>query len=472
MLNPVPLNGGLNVSVDLTEIRNSAVATEFKNLILSEGGANVDRPALSSEPFANTGTSFGIEALTYFPVSNTLVAVDSDRRIWSITSAGAVTEITGIRLEGSSRPVFASDGTLLGIAGGGAPQTWSGTGVSGLMAGSPPDCKFLSVIDSYWMTHLIDDQEFRYAGPTAATRLVWDTSDFVSAEGLSDDVKAQAVLLRELYAFGSDSIEIFQNFGDSSTPFRRTFFIDRGISAPNSIVQADNSLFWLDSDRRFVRMVDRTPVEVSAQLAKYLRRLDTVDDCWGARIDIDGAYLIAWTFPTEGKTFTLDYKKGEWSEWDGFSSGLSARFKMHSYAFASPWNKHFVGDPTSGKIYELSFDNKTDGSDPLRRVRTSGLIDHGTGGKKRSNHYLIHVKRGVGTPGDEEPILQMRVNDDNEGWSEYVDIPLGFPGEKLSPIRVDGLRGIYSVRQIEIRMTDPAELIVTKLEEDVEALQQ
>ena len=465
-LQPIPLTKGSFQSVNALELPAPEYATELRNLVLNDAGSNVDRPALSS--FASIG-SFAVEGLFYF--SGHLVAVTGDRRIWKITSTGAVTEITGTPLAGGSRPVFASDGDFLAIAGGNSPQKWDGASNASPMDGSPPSCKFISILDSYWVTHLIDDQEFRFAGPTAPTRLTWTSADFFQAEGLADNVKSQAVLMRELYAFGEESTEIFQNFGDASTPFRRTFFIDKGILAPYSVVQADNTLFWFDSGRRFVRMTDRTPVEISTPYSSVLKRMTTVDDCWAARIDIDGFFLIAWTFPTEQRTLVFDYKKNEWCEWDCFSDGQSTRFKMHSYAFVKAWNKHFVGDPNTGSVYELSFDNKTDGDSALRRLRRTGQIDHGSGARKRSNYYLLHVKRGVGTPGETEPVLQMRVNDDGEGWTDYVDVPLGFPGDLQGPIRVDGLRGIYRKRQIEFHMTDPSALVIARLEESVEALE-
>jgi hypothetical protein len=470
MLKPLPINGGVNLNVDEKEIKNSQVATDLRNILISASGANVDRPGLKVTPFATTGTSFGIHAMKYFKASGTVVFVDTNRRIWSVTSAGVVTEITGSALGGTSRPVLETDGTFLAIAGGGAPQTWDGVAATTTtMAGSPPDTDFIRYLDGYWILKLIDDQELRIAGPTAPTRLTWNSSDFFQAEGLPDDAKAIAVLLRELYVFGEESTEVFQNVG-ATNPFVRTFFMERGILAPYSLIQVEDTLAWLDNLRQLNVYQGRSPLQINQVVDREIQRMTTVDDCWAARIYIDGFKLLVFTFPTEERSFCYDLDRKEWSEWDGYADGLPDRLPIHSHFFVPAWNKHLVGDPATGKIYELSFDSKVDGSRVLRRLRRM-RYNHGTNQRKRSNYYLIDVKRGlVANDGSTaEPVLTMRVNDDGKGWSEPREVALGYEGEVQTPIRMGSLRGVYRTRELEIQMTDAAEFTLMGIEEDVEA---
>lgn len=471
MLKPIPINKGVFQNVDAVELGDPSYAAELKNIVLTDSGANRGRPGLTS--FSTTGSAYGIHGLTYFPVSGTAVAVDNDRRIWSITSAGVCSEITGLDLGGTSRPVFATDGTLLAIAGGAAPQTWTGSGLTTLMAGSPVSCSHMSYLDGYWINHLLEDQEHRLAGPTAVTRLTWDSGDFFQAEGLPDNIKAQAVLLRELYSFGEGSCEIFQNVG-SANPFVRTFFMDRGIGAPYSLIQFDNTLAWLDNRRRIVQMQGRTPVQINNPYDRVIQRLTTVDDCWAANVEsLDGFYFAVWTFPTEEKSFAYDYKNKEWYEWDGWNDGSATRLPIHSHVFVEAWNKHLVGDPNTGTIYQLTFDSYRDGSNTMRRLRRTGSYNHGTEKRKRSNYYLFHIKRGLvaydgGTTA--EPVFQVRVNDDNKGWSDPQLVPLGFLGSEQGAIRVR-CGGIYRRRQLEVQMTDNAQFLLSNIEEDVELME-
>lgn len=466
---PIPIGKGVYANVDSTSVKTPEAATVLKNLVIDDAGANIDRPALSSTPFGQTGAASGIIGAQYFPVSDTTVLVDIARRIWSMDSSGVTTDITGASiLGGTGRPMFASDGTYLAIAGGGAPQRWSGTGTTEIMPGSPPDTDDISYLDGYWIARVLNSPEFRYAGPTPVARETWSSGDFFEAEGLPDNVVTQAVLIRELYAFGNESTEIFQNFG-ASQPFSRTFFIDTGISAARSVVKWDNSLGWLDDEKKIVRMEGRTPVHISAPIQSVLDGYDTVDDCWAANIRVGGYYFAVWVFPTAETAWAMNQKTREWSEWDGFTGPNQQRFPMHAHAYVKEWSKNLVGDPYTGVVRELSFDHKVDGSQVLRRLRRMRYT-HGSGQRKRSNFYLFDVKRGVGTSGGVEPVFEIRVNDDGKGWSNWKQVPLGLPGTTQSPTRVR-MGGIYRERQLEIQATEPYAFSLVSIQESIDSIE-
>lgn len=464
MYKPIPINQGSFQNVDELEHGDGGTAHVFKNFLINDAGSNVNRPGLSE--LVDLGDS-PVVGMSFF--NNKIVAVTLDRNIYAVSRNGTYTDITGTALTGGSRPNFATDGTYLAIAGGEAPRRWNGSGNTELMPGSPPSCTKVSYLDGYWVTNLINDQEFRWAGPTSSSRETWSSSNFFSSEGLPDKTITHEILLREIYSFGTDSVEIFANYGDSSVPFKRTFFIDTGCGAPASVLQADNTLWWLDNNRRFVTMSQRTPVFISSPFDRVIKNFSVVSDCFGYKIDIEGFYLIVWVFPTEGRSFCYDYKNKYWSEWDGFENGQSAAMRMNSYVYARQWNEHFVSDPENGKIYQLSREFKTDGDYIRRLVRRTGQIDHGSGVRKRSNKYLFHVKRGVGTPGEEEPVMQLRVRDDGGEWSEPEMVGLGFPGEPQEPLEVH-MGGIYRKRELEIQVTDGVEFVLNKLEEDIQPM--
>ena len=113
---PIPITKGVVKNVDAKALKNPDFATELRNLVIDESGANIDRPALSEDVFGQTGAAYGLIGAHYFPVSGTVVLVDENRSIWSMTSAGVTTNITGLALGGSGRPTFAEDGTYLAIA--------------------------------------------------------------------------------------------------------------------------------------------------------------------------------------------------------------------------------------------------------------------------------------------------------------------------------------------------------------------
>lgn len=469
MLQSIDISKGSNLTIDGQEMPQAGYATDWRNLLKSDAGADVDRPALSA--FASIAAD-PVEGLFYFKLVDKVIAVTSNlgtpsggRRVWSIDEAGIVTNITGTTLDGTNRPVFDNDGTYAAIAGGNIPLQWSGGGTTTALAGSPANCTHVSYLDGYWINHLIDDQEFRWAGPTAVARATWSSANFFQAEGLPDNIKAQGVLQRELYAFGRDSTEVYQNFGSTSTPFQRTFFLESGIIAPYSLIKANYTFHWLDQERNFVSMEGRTPVIKSDDVTKVIKNFGTVEDCIASHIKIGPHYLIVWTFPTEERSFCYDIKRGAWGEWDGYVNGLSDRLDINAHCYVPEWNRHLVGSAINGKIYTLSLDNKTDGANPLRRVREM-QYDWGTNNRKTSSYYLLHFKRGVATASVTDPKVMVSWNDDNKGWSEEKIISLGELGSKTDALRVK-CGGIYRRRRLRVTMTDACEFVLTKIEEEV-----
>lgn len=454
------------LSVDSSELGDPNLSSLSKNCLVTAAGSLIDRPGLSS--FAQF-SSFPVIGVSY--LGSVAVAVTSNRRIFSVTSAGVAAEITGTALEGTARPTFAQDGTYLVIAGGGEPRKWNGTGNTALYGGSIPDTSQIVYLDGYFIVIDPTTDDVLWAGPTAALRATFSAANAFQAETLPDSPTALAVCQRELYIAGQQSIEIFQNFGDSSVPFRRSFSVTGvGIGAANSFVEADNSLFFLDAERNFRQFQGRNPVNISTpQIGKVIKSFSTVSDCFGYKVDIDDTFTIKWTFPTAERTFEYDYYNKTWREVDGLESGITARFRANAHCYIPSTETHLVGDYNSGKLWKMTRASRTDG-DNVRRIQyRTGHVDHGTGLRKRNKWLKFHVKRGIGTPGGVEPQFLVRFRDDNSPWSDPVPMGLGYTGENDHTITLFNT-GIYRKRQIEIEMTDPHELVLTKVEENVEVL--
>lgn len=458
-------NKGPFLSVDSTEIGDPSVSSLNKNCLLTAAGSLIDRPGLSA--FSTIG-SFPVIGVSY--LGSVAVAVTDNRKIYSISSAGVVTNITGSNdLEGSARPTFAQDGTYIAIAGGGTPQVWNGTGVCTDMAGTPPDCSKIVYLDGYWIA--IEGEDLVWAGPTSLLRATWSAANFFQAESSFDIPTSIAVCQREIYAFGQISVEIFQNVGDSSVPFRRALAITGvGIGADYSVVEADNSLFFFDAERNFRQFQGRNPVNISTpQIGRTIKNFTTVSDCFGYKTDLDDSFSIKWTFPTEGRTLEYDYYNKTWREVDGLENGVSARFRANAHVYVPNLEKHLVGDYNTGKIWELTRASRTDGDNVRRLIWESGHLDHGTGNRKRNKLLRFHVKRGIGTPGGTEPMFMVQFRDDDGVWSDEIQMPLGFVGDNYHVIELRNT-GIYRKRQIRLYMTDPYEFVITKVDEEVEVL--
>lgn len=468
---PIDISKGLYLSANPSGIADSGHASKMLNLLIDDSGSNVSRPGLTE--FVDLGDSPVIGMADF---DDQMVAVTQDRKIWKVSQSKVAIDIGDTNLAGLARPIFARDGSYLAIAGGLGPKQWDGSSAqTAALAGSPDDCSHIVYHDGYWLQNSVSySQRINFAGPTAATRAAWSVGDdFFSAEGHFDAISSLGVLLDEVYAFGPKSYQKFQNVGDAITPYAPSFgYNGSGIIAPYTLVEADNRFWYLSSDKRFVKLDGVTPVQVDTPFDQVIKNLSIVSDCVGFRVDVGGYYLIVWRFPSEGKTYVHDYKAGHWYEWDTQTVGLSANVEFNAYAKMSAWNKDMVGSPTDGKIYCLDFDSRTDDSLVLRCLRRQ-IVRHQTGRRKKSNGYLVTIERGQthSTGSNQEPILEFRVKDDSDGWTEPQRIGLGFEGDTTVDVRIDGLRGIYRQREIELKLTDAVGFkIKNPIIEDVELL--
>jgi hypothetical protein len=147
----------------------------------------------------------------------------------------------------------------------------------------------------------------------------WDGLDFATAEGAPDRLVTLKVDHREVILFGTDTTEIWWNSGVSGFPFERTSggFIELGCCARLGVAKADNSVFWLASDRTVRRLSGRTPVKVSQiGVEEAIAGYSTVADCEAISYTFNGQIIVQFHFPTEGKTWCLNVTTGEWFEQD------------------------------------------------------------------------------------------------------------------------------------------------------------
>ena len=236
--------------------------------------------------------------------------------------------------------------------------------------------------DGYLIVNDPDTQKFYISALYDGTS--WDALDYASAEGNPDDLKAVVMDHRELWLFGEESIEIFQNTGNADFPFERIpgGFIERGLEASASIAKQDNSIFWLADDLSVRRAIDYSPQvistpEINRQIAGYSQTSDAV----GFGYTQQGHPFYQLTFPTEKKTWVYDVlasastRQPVWHQresWPCDAEGNYGRHRANCYVYFD--HKHIVGDFENGKLYELKTDTYTDDGETIRRQRTAPLI--------------------------------------------------------------------------------------------------
>lgn len=465
----LPISKGTYKTQNSRSLRNSEFAEVLRNLFIDEAGANFDRPTLDLFE-----TLDSIESIGAYYFGGYVVFVTADRKIYSVDLNGDIDDVTGEPLPGVARPVFADNGTTLFIAGGGAIIKWAGFGnTTALLGGSPPDATHIVFLDGYLLVNRRLEAEnnkvVQYSD--LDTTETWPADNIFTAMADPDEIQAVAVAQREIYLVGEQSLEVWQNLGTDPVPFGRVYIWQYGTPAPYSVCVEDNSLFFLDQNRRIWRIAGRQIVDLGAAIQAELSSYESVNDCWSASFTWKGAIHVIFVFPTAGAAWSIDLRNSQWTEWSGFDNG-TARVRLNCLVYLKNNGSIFAGDYATGKIWQFSDSVKTDAGGVFERGRRFGWVDAGGSIRKRANMIRANLNRNVaaaytGTSSETNPTLEWRWRDDGREWSDWRQGSIGERGENRNYIEFRRL-GVYRSRQHELRVTDPCEFNLQSVEVDEE----
>jgi len=478
----VPLANSVYTNADGAELKDRD--SELVNAYVDELGYTVKRPGLKLAVDLGEGDNKSVKGLFWWPHKDCGIAI-SNNKVFKLTyTAGTLTasNITTNALNGSGRPTFAigNDGnvatpTIYGIIANGGQMIYSsgtGTTVSSFAtitdSDAPTTVSHVDGIDSYILA-TTGKNTFQHSDLTAPT--TWSALSFASAMRNPDNVKALKVHRREVVLFGDVSTERWEN--DGTTPFSPTGtgYGDIGILAPHSVAKTENSLMWLGSEKRFVMLSDGYVKTVYSTYDREISKTKEVSDCYAYTINNGGRPFIVFNFESGNKSFVYNLLQDNWMQWSWWNSvGLTdERFIGDSYMYAPAWGVSLVGSRLESKIYYLDSSYKDDDGRAIRVKKTTGHLDYGTTLRKKSEELRIRMVRGEGNPNEDEPIMLIRWNDDNKGWSNYQEISLGFKGD-YEIVRTIKPKGIFRTRQYEFLVTDSVGVTFGDAEEDIRIL--
>lgn len=468
---PVPIFQPVFKGVDGAELNedNFAVLDGYRTL----KGGSTSRPGSIATFTATGATGFGFDGMFYWSEKDCVMAVGAGElyQLTYISNTPVITSLTaGVPLLNQSRPVsICVDGTNVYACNGGRIVYSAVGGTPAYIADpdAPTNATHVDFLDGYIIA-IDGSNKFYWSDVNAGTS--WNALSFASAAGSPDKINALKVLNREIYLFGQRSIEIWEN--DGTTPFSRIpgGFIQSGCSAPYAIIEDENSLYWLDDNRRLVRFSGKSVERLSTKFDRELQSLVSVEDARAFKIEIDGYIFFVFTFEDADRTLVYNQTTDDWCEWGRWVYANSAyeRWIANCYCYAEKWGYHLIGRRDSLVISELSRDYATDDADIIRFARTTGHIDYGTSKTKQSNELRFRAKRGEGLT-TRTPKLMLRYKIDNVSWSNIKEFSLGDIGEYNLVLR-DFRRKMFRAVQYEFTATDAVDIVFSQAEEDIEVL--
>ena len=297
--------------------------------------------------------------------------------------------------------------------------------------------------------------------------------DFATAEGSPDGLLGGIALRSELWLFGEETIEVWANEGNSpGSPFGRQggSWINKGCKSYHSIVQADNTLYWVGNDGIVYRNDAYRPLRASHEgVERSIANATSPSTIRGGTYTIHGHafYVIS----DASFTWVYDIKERRWHERK--SLGLD---RWKAAVFINAFDKWLVGTIDDGNIYEIDMDSRLEGGNsipwemhsinmgdtPERAVVSGVEINFVTG-------RAVHS----GTVPQTAPFIELSYTDDGGAiYSMPRQILLGSTGQYDSRCRAwrFGRTGAKWGRRWKITGSDPHILAMWKFIMHVEPL--
>jgi hypothetical protein len=302
------------------------------------------------------------------------------------------------------------------------------------------------------------------------------TPGFFPASNQNDDVTAIAEHQNLLWAFGPSSVELYYTSGSGQSAFRQHDVPPplTELGAPNSLVKADSTLWWLDGRRRCVRVEGLQPKVTSMPIEAQLAGFSAYTDCVTHHMDYQGHNLILWHFRDQGVTLVYDYVRNIWSEWARWdtTTGSWVAMPLTAYCYHPDWDMHFCGGDADGLVWELDPDTNQDKSAVRRCLWRGPYWDGGNMNRKFSRRAQFLIDGGVATSytsTDEgyDPALTIRWRDEDRQWQNPQVLNTGQIGDHRTVIDY-WWRHMFRRTQVELVYSANAPLKISGIELEID----
>lgn len=292
------------------------------------------------------------------------------------------------------------------------------------------------------------------------------------AEYKADSVDYLGVLGQEMYVWGQEGLEVWQEDGVTPIIPIPSAAIDVGLIAPQSVAVATGLMFALVSfrgQRCVVKIQSRAPQIISDSIARQLGQYTTLDDAIGFHVANKGVEFYVLSFPSEGETWAYDIKGDYWARWGNWDYDLG---EYDNYigccsAYNNVTGEYYVGSRLSGKVYDFLRTAHTDDGSLMRTEYQTAWFDWQTYfRRKRSKQFFIKTKNSELSVNN----IVLRIRDDGrDTWSNDILLPAYRNGQGDFLHKLNR-QGMYRARQYSLVYTDPYDLLVSEIQEDFDTL--
>lgn len=330
-------------------------------------------------------------------------------------------------------------------------------------------CGFL---DGWFVFNQPNSQIFWVMDSTGTTI---DPLYFASAEGSPDNLVTLIVDHREIWLFGTNSVEVWYDAGTPDFPMARIqgAFNEIGCLAAYSVAKLDNGLFWLGTDQRGNGVVYRSKGYSGERISTHavewqIQQYTNLSDATAYTYQQDGHSFYVLNFPTANTTWVYDVATGAWHERAGWENDVFTRTRGNCQMNFN--NTIVIGDYRVGELYAYDLNVYSEAGTRQKWLRSWRALPTGQNNLTRTTQHSLQLdcQAGVGISGTEptpgvNPQVMLRWSDDgghtwsNEHWKSMGQI--GQTGYRTIWRRL-GMTLKLRDRVYEISGTDPVKIAI------------
>lgn len=333
-----------------------------------------------------------------------------------------------------------------------------------------PGCDYLTYVDGYFVV----TRNGRVYFSELNDETNWVGNSVFTPTEKADKTKAVIAFNQQLYCFGTRTVEIYINDGETPWIRQPRATIEMGIAAKDTLAHHQDGVFFLGRNaqggsRVMIIGKDYSTAEISPpSINMQINKNGIPTDAYAFfEYDYSGQSFYHLTIPSLDTTFTYDLITKEWHErqsrrpWNDFDGGY-VYGKWRPYNLVTLGSKTLVGDYYSGDVYELDKNTYTDDGYEIVRLRTTKIFDQMQNFIGVSSLELdVNSGDGLLSGQGSSPQLMFRASKDGgRTWSNESLISLGTRGDYSKRAKINKL-GTGRNWVFEMKVTDPVPIIIT-----------
>lgn len=304
----------------------------------------------------------------------------------------------------------------------------------------------------------------------------YNALDFAAANVDPDPIKAPFVLRNEVFIFGTQTMEPFQNIGGAGFPFLRIegAVQDKGLDAPFSLIELDGNMAWVgsaDQEESAIWLSNGgKPQKISTtaidnQLRTYSDSI--IATAFTTTYSQSGALFACFTFPGRD-TFVYEAVSGLWHTRESTEDETDMIWRVSDIVQA--YGELIVGDLFSNRFGLIDKEVFTEYGNLIKRRFVLPPLDNG-GDAFFNNSIELVGETGVGNVVDPAQNPQVLLSfSDNGGrtFGETITRSFGEIGEYSFRCIWDQLGRVARSRMYRFDVADPVKWAFYKVEANID----